>query len=115
MSEAQIVAARARAEAARDRLGNALGVLKQRLLPATIARNLAHDLADKGQDVAKAGSEAIRARPGVAAGAAALVALFLARKPIKRALIDRDTSSQRPETPTRPARSAADPAPRKAK
>lgn len=104
-----LIAARARATAAHAQLADAIGDLKDRLAPATIARNLAHDVAEKSTEVAQSGVAAVRARPVAAAGIAALAALFLARKPIVRALT-RDSD----ETTALPARSAAEPRDRKA-
>lgn len=104
MSDAQIASARARASAARNRLADALAALKQRLLPRTLARNLAQDIAAKGQEAAQAGVDVAKARPGVAIGAAAVAALLLARKPIARAIGIAKTGEP-PETQARAARS----------
>lgn len=109
MSDADIARAQVRADLARVRLSDALAALKQRLLPKTIARRLVVTTKDKAVDAAEAGVDAVKARPALAVGAAALAALFLARKPIVRAISGDDQ-----ETPAKPPRSRAKPA-RKAK
>jgi ElaB/YqjD/DUF883 family membrane-anchored ribosome-binding protein len=108
MTEAQIAAAEQRVVRARGRLTDALGALKERLLPGNIARSVAHGLAEKSQDAAKAGVDAVKARPAAALGVAALAGLFLARKPIARAL-GGEESDQPDETPAASPRSAANP------
>lgn len=108
MSEADIDRARLRTVRAKARLTEALTALKTRLMPRTIARHLLDAGKDKATDAAEAGVEAVKARPGVAIGVAALAALFLARKPIARAI-----SSEPAETPPAPARSPRKPTPRK--
>lgn len=100
MSEADIEQARLRAADAKARFSEALAALKTRLLPRTIARHLVDTTKEKASDAAEASVEAIKAKPAVAVGAAALIALFLARKPLKRAI-----SSDNAETPAVPARS----------
>lgn len=92
MTDPAIAAAAARAAAARARLTDALDTLKARLSPKTIAR-----------DVAGGAAEVVVANRWPAAGAAALAALFLARRPIKKLLTN--------ETDAAPARSANDEAP----
>ena len=103
--------AEARAAYARTRLTEALTELRARLMPGVLARNVAHGIAEKGSEAAKAGVEAAKARPGVAVGAAALLGLFLARKPIGRAITGTEAgeNSADGETPQRPARSPAKP------
>lgn len=108
MSEAQIAAAEQRVERARGRLTEALVALRERLMPGAIARNVAQGIAEKGQDAARAGVDAVKARPGAAIGLVALAGLFLARKPIARALAG-DESDQPDETPAASPRSAANP------
>ena len=108
MTEQQIAAAERRVERARARLTDALGALKDRLLPGNIARNVAHGIAEKGQDAAKAGVDAVRARPAAAIGIAALAGLIFARKPIVRALTGEESDPD-DETPAGSPRSAANP------
>lgn len=104
MTNDQIALAQARADHARERLAEALTALKQRLLPSTIAHNLVQGAKDKGADAAQAGVAAVKASPGIAVGLAALAGLFLARKPIARAISGNDE-----ETQPASARSAHDP------
>lgn len=98
--EEGIAIAKARTSAARGRLVSSLLRLKNSVMPGALARKLVHAATDKAADAADAGAQAVRARPAVAAGVAALAALFLARKPIARAI-----SSDPPETPSARARS----------
>lgn len=110
MSNETIAAAEVRVGLARARLTDALSELRTRLMPRVLARNVAQGIADKGTEAAKAGVAAARARPGVAVGAAALLGLFLARKPITRAITgddDAPENSTDDETPAQPARSPA--------
>lgn len=86
MSDARIEAAEARVARARSRLADALGALKERLMPGNLARSVASGIAEKSQDAAKAGVDVVKARPAAAIGIAAVAGLFFARKPIARAL-----------------------------
>lgn len=112
-SDDAIAIAEVRVGYARARLTEALAELKARLVPRVLARNVAKGIAEKGSEAARVGVEAVKARPGVAVGAAALLGLFLARKPIGRAITgggDADTdNSEAEETPPGPARSPARP------
>ncbi len=115
MSDETIAAAQVRVARARNSLTEALSALKERLLPGNIARNLAHGIAERGQDAAQAGVDAVKARPATALGIAALAGLFLARKPIARALApENGHESDEPDaTPPAPPRSPARPSSRK--
>lgn len=110
MTEAQVAAAQQRVVRARGRLTEALGALRNRLLPGAIARSVAGSIADKGQETARAGVDAVKARPAAAIGIAALAGLFLARKPIARALAS-DESDDPDATPPAAPRSPAKPVP----
>lgn len=99
-TDTDIDRAQRRADRARERLSDALTALKQQLSPGIVARKVATTTKEKATEAADAGVEAVKARPAVAVGAAALAALFLARKPLIRAL-----SSDDDETPPRSARS----------
>ncbi len=103
MSDTEITAAKLRAEGARKRLALALAALKDRLLPRTIARNLASGIADKSAEIAKSSADAAKARPAVAIGVAALAALFFARKPIIRAISTDDEATEPVATRSKPA------------
>lgn len=107
MSDTDIARARLRAVRAKAQLTDTLRVLKARFMPRAIARHLAVATKEKAVDVAEATVDTVKARPGVAVGVAALAALFLARKPIARAI-----SSGPAETPAVPARSRRKPASR---
>lgn len=86
MSAAELVAAKAQAEAARARLMDTVGELQHRLSPATIAGNAWDGVKEKTTDVAEGAVEAVKARPvAVSAGLAAFT-LFLARSPIRSTL-----------------------------
>lgn len=102
--ESEVARAEERSERARGRLTDTLLTLRHRLMPKVLARNLVDAISEKSADAAKAGADAVKARPGVVAGVTALAALFLARKPISRA-ISRDGD----ETPVPPRRSPAKP------
>ena len=98
--------AKLRVVRSKARLTDALRALKTRLLPRTIARNLLDATREKADDAAEAGVDAVKARPGIAIGVAGLATLFLARKPIARAI-----SSDEKETPPAKTRSPRKPAP----
>jgi ElaB/YqjD/DUF883 family membrane-anchored ribosome-binding protein len=86
VSAAELVAAKAQAEAARARLMDTVGELQHRLSPATIAGNAWDGVKEKTTDVAEGAVEAVKARPvAVSAGLAAFT-LFLARSPIRSTL-----------------------------
>lgn len=80
----EIVAARARAEAARQRLLTSAHELQARLRPATLAENAKAVVMDKGEALADTASDFARRKPAVVGGVAAAGLAFLARKPILR-------------------------------
>lgn len=80
--DAAIVAARARALAARARLDASLAVAKQRLNPKSLAADAVGSAADRASVAAQTGIQAVRDRPAVAAAVAGAIGLALARKPI---------------------------------
>lgn len=104
MTEQSIAKAQARSDKARAQLSETLSALRDRLLPRTIARNVAKATKEKASDAVQAGTDAVKARPGLAIGAATLAALFFARKPIARAI-----SHDEDETTADPARSPSIP------
>lgn len=109
MTDESIARAQARSNRARAQLGDALAALRDRLLPRTIARNLVQAGKDKATDTVHAGTDAVKARPGLALGAAAVAALFLARKPIARAISGDTEFDGAGETSPDPARSPSEP------
>lgn len=109
MSDESIARAQLRSQRARAQLSDALLALKERLLPRTIARNLVQATKEKAVDAAHSGADAVKARPGLALGAAALAALFVARKPIARAFADDPETDDEQETSPDPARSRSRP------
>lgn len=108
MNDADIDRARLRAARAKGRLVDGLETLKERLMPRAVARMFLKATKEEASDVAAAGVNAIKAKPALIAGAAGIAALFLARKPIARAI-----SSEPGETPTKAPRSPRKPATRK--
>lgn len=86
MSAPELVAARARADAARARLMDTVAELQQRLKPATIAGQAWEGVKEKTGDMAGDAVEAVKARPVIVSTALAAFTLFLARSPIKSAV-----------------------------
>lgn len=100
-SEERLARAELHADRARNRLVADLLALKNRLMPARLFGDLFRKAKASSADAAEAGVDAVKARPGLTIGIAALAGLFLARKPIARAI-----SSRKPETPAPRARSS---------
>ena len=80
IERAQRDALSARADAERT-----LAALRERLRPGSLAGNAWDGVKDKGADLADGAVSAVKARPGKVALALGAVALFFARKPLKRA------------------------------
>lgn len=106
----QVAAARIEVERARARLIGTASELQERLRPKTLAREAWEGAKTKGADLAEEAVDAVKARPFIATGIAAAIALFLAREP----LIDMATkvasgpgekkaSRKRRKAPTKPA------------
>ena len=79
-TQTDVAKATAEAQAARDKLQRDVHALQERLDPKTITRQAKGRLTDTGASVA----ETARRNPKPVAGAAALVALVLVRKPLAR-------------------------------
>ena len=79
-SQTDVAKAAADAQAARDKLQRDVHALQERLDPKTITRQATGRLTDTGATVA----DTAKRNPKPVAGAAALVALFLVRKPLAR-------------------------------
>ena len=88
LAEAQVDA-----RVARTRLIASLLLLKARLSPGMIVREAKETVVAKGTEVAKDGVDAVIAHKWSVAGAASLIGLFLARKPIAAMLSDDDETS----------------------
>lgn len=80
----EVTAARIEAERAKARMIDRAHDLQARLNPKTLAQNAWDDARDKGTALADSAVGAVRERPLAATGIAAAVAVFLARKPLKR-------------------------------
>ena len=114
MSDEDIDRARLRAARAKGRLIDGLETLKERLMPRAVARMFLKATKEEASDVAAAGVNAIKAKPALIAGAAGIAALFLARKPIARA-ISSDTDETAPAKARSPRNSVSRKPVRKAK
>ncbi|KQN26168.1 hypothetical protein ASE86_08435 [Sphingomonas sp. Leaf33] len=102
MSEdAVVVAARAKALAARARLDSSLAVARQRLNPKSLAADAVGSAADKASLAAQTGIQAVRDRPAIAAAVAGAVGLALAHKPLlgwAASLLGRDDATASSDT-----------------
>jgi Protein of unknown function (DUF3618) len=83
-----VTAAHARVAAARARLSGTVETLQTRLDPRTIARDTVESIADSGERAIRNGVDTARRNPGLIAGAAALVGLWLARDKVKALVTD---------------------------
>ena len=79
---AAVAAARIEAERARGRMMDTARELQDRVSPATLAQNAWTGAKSKGADLAEEAVDAVRARPAIASGVVAAIALFLAREPL---------------------------------
>ena len=78
--QTDVAKATAEAQAARDKLQRDVSALQERLDPKVISRQAKDRLTDTGSSVA----DTVKRNPKPITGAAALVALFLVRKPLAR-------------------------------
>ncbi|MDX3885444.1 MAG: DUF3618 domain-containing protein [Sphingomonas sp.] len=110
--EADIANARARAAAARARLGGTLGEIQARLNPKALAREAWDELREHGEELAAEALAAAKEKPARTAAIAGGVALFLARKPIVRGIMHllakRDEAGTDEETAAAPNGSGED-------
>jgi ElaB/YqjD/DUF883 family membrane-anchored ribosome-binding protein len=81
-----IEAAKREAEAARRRLDSTLVALQQRLHPKTLATEAWDGVKEKSNDLAEGAMDAVKQRPGAVSLAVGAAFLFLARKPLGRAV-----------------------------
>ena len=106
----QVTAARIEVERARARLLGAASELQERLKPKTLAREAWEGAKTKGADLAEEAVDAVKARPFIATGIAAVVAMFLAREPlmdmankVASGLGEKRTATKRRKSSTKPA------------
>lgn len=78
----KVQAAKARAEEAKQRMFATLHELQYRIAPKTLARDAWDEAKSRGADLAEDAVDAVRKRPLAATGAAAALAMFLAREPL---------------------------------
>ena len=81
-----VLAAHARREAARLRFQSALDTIQHRLSPATLKQEAVTAARETAAATARTGAETIRNHPGKIAAGIGLVGVFLARKPIAKAI-----------------------------
>ncbi len=84
---ADVNAARIDVERRRGEMIETVHLLQARLAPRTLAGDAWAKAKDKGADLAEEAVDAVKARPVAVGGAAAAVALFLAREPLTEAAI----------------------------
>lgn len=97
-----VTTAEARVAAARARLSGTVETLQIRLDPRTIARDTVESIADSGERAIRSGVDTARRNPGLIAGAAALIGLWLAREKVQALVID-----VLPKRPRRPKPASA--------
>lgn len=85
MSLHQVETARREALRARARLGATLVAAQSRLAPAHLASEAWEEVKGKGSELADGALAEVKKRPAAVAGTLGMVALFLARAPLKRA------------------------------
>ena len=83
-SRSQMDAARIVAEAARARLTETAGTVRERIAPNALARDAARGVGRRGRAVAHEGIEAARRHPGTLAGLGAIIAALALRRPLAR-------------------------------
>lgn len=86
MPAPEIEQAKRDAEQARRRLETTMGALQQRLHPKTLATDAWEGAKEKGSDLTDSAMDVVRERPGAVSAALAAFTLFLARRPIGRAV-----------------------------
>lgn len=85
MSLIEIEQAQRAARIARARFESTLAATQDRLRPANLADEAWTGVKEKGASVAEEAVDAVKQRPGMVSLALGAVALFLARRPLKRA------------------------------
>ena len=88
--------------------------IQQRIQPKTLARDAWETAKVKGADLAEDAVDAVKARPVAAGGIVAAIAMFLAREPIKDAVVSAyDAMTAKKDKPATPRRKPAPRKPRK--
>lgn len=85
MSGSEIEQAQRAARLARARFEETLAATQDRLRPTNLAGEAWDGVKEKSASVAENAVDAVKARPGMVSLALGAVALFLARRPLKRA------------------------------
>lgn len=96
MGKRSLAAAQDRAASARTRLIDSVMTLRARLSPGALVRDVKESVVAKGAEVAKSSADAVIDNKWTVAGAASLIGLFLARKPIAALLSNDDETSEAP-------------------
>ena len=99
---ATVTAARIEVERRRGALLDTVHVLQARLAPRTLAADAWEKAKVKGADLAEDAVDAVKARPVAVGGVAAVLAMFLAREPIRDAAVkiyDAMTAKRDPKKP----------------
>jgi hypothetical protein len=86
MSLAAIAAAKAEAVRARARFETTVGAAQTRLQPRSLAEEAWDGAKAKGADLADEALQAVKQRPGKVSLTLGAFAIFLARRPLKRAI-----------------------------
>jgi hypothetical protein len=86
MNAAEIETAKREAEAARRRFDSTSATLQQRLHPKSLATEAWGGVKEKSSDLAEGALGAVKQRPGAVSLALGAAVLFLARKPLRRAV-----------------------------
>jgi hypothetical protein len=86
MSPHAVEQAQRDAVAARARLGTTLVEMQTRLAPSQLASDAWEGVKGKGTDLAEGALNEVKKRPAAVAGTLGVLALFLARGPLKRAV-----------------------------
>ena len=102
----ELADAKREAERARARLAATVGELSQRLKPATLASNAWEGVKDKSGELADDAVQAVKGRPVAVSAALAAFTLFLARAPIKSAIVGlfADEEEDKPPAAAKPRR-----------
>jgi ElaB/YqjD/DUF883 family membrane-anchored ribosome-binding protein len=86
VNAAEVENAKREAEAARRRFDSTMVALQQRLHPKSLATEAWDGVKEKSNDLAEGALGAVRQRPAAVSVALGAVVLFLARKPLRRAV-----------------------------
>jgi hypothetical protein len=95
-AEKELSTLRAARDAARERLTGHANSFREALSPTTLRQRIARDVGARAQAVASEALEVATDSRGIVIGTAAVLGLWLARKPLMRALTSR-LSGTKPE------------------